>query len=172
MHHVAQKIATTFLPRGPAVSLIRLLSLRQPTPAIVRIVRQCTVTIAIAALTSCLRTGTLPSSCRVAPALVATEYTRDAGRIEGTVLDREQGVPIANVHVQVLGDSVVQRTDSAGHFRFAPVGEGRHVVTTRGAAYQPTADTIQLGEGQGAYMRMRLSLRRDVLADCPLSVPH
>lgn len=57
---------------------------------------------------------------------IPTETTLPAGRIEGTVLDANTGIPLADILITAGGLQTL--TDGAGRFTLYPLNEGKHTL--------------------------------------------
>jgi Carboxypeptidase regulatory-like domain/TonB-dependent Receptor Plug Domain len=90
--------------------------------------------------------------------------------LEGRVVDDSSGRPISEAHVLLenrYGKTVgFQRTDSAGHFRFAPGENERYRLEARAVGYQPARRTIlwMMANRTFAGLEVRLTPHATLLA--------
>lgn len=92
-------------------------------------------------------------------AITAGASIAGAASITGRVVERGTDRPIAEVAVRLGADGPTARTDRAGHFTFADVPPGVHVLTTRHVAWAslertvivPSADTLRLALSMAVY---------------------
>jgi len=88
--------------------------------------------------------------------LTATAPRSPAGRLAGTVVDDETGMPLANAHVVLDDGDRGAATSSSGTFSFAAVPAGLHRVAVSYVGYETDVDTVAVQEGEEHHLDVSL----------------
>lgn len=76
--------------------------------------------------------------------------------ITGVVLDARTERPVAGAALSLTSDSSTSITQDDGRFRLPVAGAGIFVLETRHVAYALRIDTLRIGDGQNALLRILL----------------
>src|SRR5688500_15891687 len=83
--------------------------------------------------------------------------SRAAGIIRGTVVDRTDGAPIAEVAVALQKSGVPAKTDGAGRVELAGVGPGRHTLYVSVVGFILVKRTVDVTAGETIEVTVALS---------------
>lgn len=85
-----------------------------------------------------------------------------SGTITGTVVDQEEGFPLAGTTVQLVEEGMGQVTDAEGNFEFSDIPSGTHTLTVSFVGYQEHEEEINLASGE--EVDIEVALQEDVFA--------
>lgn len=80
-----------------------------------------------------------------------------AGRISGTVTDRETTAPLEGARVIVTGTSIIETTDQEGRYTVRSVQPGRYQVRALRIGYQPKVDSVTVGPDETVVVDFALT---------------
>ncbi|MFO8233471.1 MAG: TonB-dependent receptor [Longimonas sp.] len=101
--------------------------------------------------------------------LVAAFQAPDAtGRLTGTVVDAETGMPLPDANVLLADASAGRATNEAGRFHFGPLLAGEHQVVVTYVGYEPQVKRVWVP--QDGQERVRIALNPTSLTTPPLVV--
>ncbi len=81
---------------------------------------------------------------------------KGAGRIEGRILDAENGKPLAYANVVLLGTAKGAMSQADGGFAITPLDAGSYELQVSFVGYETVKQTVQLEEGQTLTVTFRL----------------
>jgi len=101
--------------------------------------------------------------------LVAAFQASDAkGRLTGTVVDAETGMPLPDANVLLADASAGRATNEAGRFHFGPLLAGEHQVVVTYVGYEPQVKRVWVP--QDGQERVRIALSPAPLTTPPLVI--
>lgn len=101
--------------------------------------------------------------------LVSAFQAPDAtGRLTGTVVDAETGMPLPDANVLLADASAGRATNEAGRFHFGPLLAGEHQVVVTYVGYEPEVKRVWVP--QDGQERVRIALNPTSLSTPPLVV--
>ena len=113
------------------------------------------------AILRCLLHGTGLDFYRLSSGLyVLTEVSETApllGNLQGIVLDRETGEPLANAHVQLADGRSGAVSNDAGHFIIADLKPGYYRLTTSFIGYRQMVDSVWVPPAGTALAHLSLT---------------
>lgn len=93
---------------------------------------------------------------------VSVEVRRGEGSIAGSVRDAT-GLPLAGARVSLWGTAAEARSDAMGAFRLTGLPTGTFTVEARAIGYVPERQAVDIREGSGSALSMRLESFRAYL---------
>lgn len=90
------------------------------------------------------------------PARARAQDLRPTGRIGGTVVDDDTGMPVAAARARLLEAHREETVHEDGRFAFQEVAPGTYTLLVRRLGYQPSQQTVAVRAGDALQLEIRL----------------
>ncbi len=100
-----------------------------------------------------------------------TDGTAETGRVQGQVVDAEDGSPVGSARVRIEGTEIGTLTDLNGRYRLREVPAGTHELTVGSLGYgRKTVTGVTVGAGEATQLDVTLAPEAVQVADLTVSV--
>ncbi len=101
--------------------------------------------------------------------LAAPSTAQQIGRVEGTVVQADNGEPVGGVRVTVVGTNIATRTGTDGSFVLQRVPAGQHALLFRWLGFQAHQETVIIAAGATQRLDVRLQPQAMALGEVIVS---